>query len=872
MNKAYIFFLIHCILSGLSAQIEDHKILNDSIIQPLEIQDSMMIDSAGRLLVSPDSIDVPVEYSAEQRVQFDYANKVIHLYKNAFIHYKSMQIKADYIRIEMNSNLAIATPLTDSTGMKTGIPEFTEGEKSFKAQKISYNFKTRKGTIEQVITREGDLFVHGEVTKFISAQATENQSDDIIYNQNAIITSCNAEHPHYGVYSNKQKVIPNKLVIVGPSNVRVAGVPTPLWLPFGFFPISKSARAGILFPKQYEYDDRGFGLAGIGYYLPVSDHLDLKFLVDVFFKGSFKVNVLGNYKTRYKYSGSFDLSLDNRIQEIPNTYITNVNRPISIRLRHNQEAGAHPYRSFGGSINIETNGFSKLVYSDPNRALQNILTSNFNYNYSFPNSPFTLAASMSHTQNNANHSLSITLPDLSLQMRSISPFKNKKRSVQAEKWYDRINVSYNAQVRNTINTTDTSLFSSKTLDTLQYGFRHRADVNASFKFLKYFNISPNISYNEELSFFSQTRQLLNKIVVDTINNKTYYGVQEITVRKDFNSFRTINTGASINTQIFGQILSSKGWFRGIRHQITPSVSFNFSPDYHKSPFNYYRTVDTDLRDSLNKKSEYLIFAKSPFGTASVPNENFNISFSVSNRVELKYYSKKDSTSPKIPIIESFNFSGNYNVFADSFKLSLINGSGSQRLFKGITTLYYGLSIDPYGRDVVNGLEVRSKSFALKNNKRLGYVNSAFLNINSSMSFGQLIGLFSEEILKKRDANKPALQELFYDFNINHIINFRHQRLATGKDTIVRSLHNLTINGSIPLSAKWKLNITNISFNFDNQGLQYPSLGLERDLHCWVMRFDWSPQFGYYSFFLGVKPGSLEFIRLPSNQSFSGSRR
>jgi hypothetical protein len=872
LNKAYIFLIIHFLGTGLSGQVIDNNTLIDSVIIPAENQDTLILDADGRLWISSDSIDVPVDYSAEDKVQFDYANKLIHLYKNASIRYKTMHIKADYIRIEMNSNVAIATPLLDSAGNKTGIPEFTEGLQSFKAQKIQYNFKTKKGKIEQVITREGDLYVHGEVTKFISAQGKEYQSDDIIYNKNAIITSCDAEHPHYGVYSSKQKVIPNKLVIVGPSNVRVAGIPTPLWLPFGFFPISKNARAGILFPKQYEYDDRGFGLAGIGYYLPVSDQLDFKFLVDVFFKGSFKVNVNGNYKKRYKYSGSFDLSLDNRIQEVPNTYFTNVNRPISIRLRHNQEAGAHPYRSFGGSINIETNGFSKLVYSDPNRALQNILTSNFNYSYSFPNSPFTLAASMSHTQNNANHSLSITLPDLSLQMRSISPFKNKKRSVQSEKWYDRINVSYNAQVRNTINTTDTSLFSSQTLDTLQYGFRHRADVNASFKVLKYFNISPNISYNEELSFFSQTRELLDTIVVDTVNNVTYYGIQEIRTRKDFNSFRTFNAGASINTQIFGQILSSKGWFRGIRHQMTPSVSFNFSPDYHKSPFNYYRTVDTDLRDTVNVKTEYLIFARSPFGIASVPNENFNISFSLANRVEMKYYSKRDSSAKKIPILESFNFSGNYNVFADSFNLSIINGSGSHRLFKGITTLYYGLSIDPYGRNVVNGKEVRSKSFALKNNNKLGYITSAFLNINSSMSVGQLIGLFSEEILKKRDAAKPALPELFYDFNINHIINFRHIRLSSGKDTIFRSIHNLTISGSIPLSPKWKLNITNISYNFDNNGLQYPSLGLERDLHCWVMKFDWSPQFGYYSFFLGVKPGSLEFIRLPSNQSFSGSRR
>lgn len=876
MNK--VLFYLTCLLFTLqsSAQIRERNPALDSLNVPTIPQDSLVIDQGRLLLVSPDSIDVPVDYSADDKVQFDYVNKIIHLYGNAIIHYKAMDIKADYIRIEMNTNLAIATPLVDSLGKKTGIPEFKEGDQSFKAQKISYNFKTKKGAIEEVITQEGDLFVHGEQTKFISKQSKDGNDDDIIYNKNAIITSCNAEHPHYGIRSNKQKVIPNKLVIVGPSHVEIGGVPTPLWLPFGFFPISNNARAGIIFPKEYQFDDRGFGLAGIGYYWPVSDHLDLKFLTDIFFKGSFRINVAGNYKKRYKYSGSFEVNFDNRIQEIPNTYDKNVIRPIRLRWIHNQEAGAHPYRSFGGSINIETNGFSKLAYYNPAQALQNVLTSNFNYNYAFPNSPFSLAASLSHTQNNISHSLSLTFPELSLQMRSISPFKNKNRAVQTERWYDRINVSYNAQLRNQINTTDTALFTSQTLDTLQYGIRHHADINASFKFLKYFNFNPNISYNEELSFHTQDRTFIRDTIVkyDSVAMRydSTFGYEVIQYNKEINAFRTFSFNAGINTQIFGQIVSSKGWFRGIRHQITPSINFSFSPDYHKSPFNYFKEVDTDTRPEFNRKKEYAIFAKSPFGEASFPNENFNIGFSVGNRVEMKYYSKKDTVAKKIPIIESFTLSGNYNVFADSFNLSVINGSGNNRLFKGITTLYYGLSMDPYGRDLVDGKEIRSKTFAVKNNKRLVYVTNAFLNISSSATIGQLVGLFNSEAQQKRDLSKPTLQELFYDFNIQHIINFRYERQVTGKDTIIRSLHNIAVNGTIPLTTNWRININNIAYDFDNKGFQYPTLGLERDLHCWVMKFDWSPQLGYYSFFLGVKPGSLEFIRIPSNQSFSGTRR
>lgn len=872
MNKVYLFLLIYLFGSTIHAQILDTLKPIDSLNSASIQGDSLVLKGGSLFLVSSDSIDVPVEYGADDKVRFDYINKVIHLYGHAFIHYKTMDIKADYIRIEMNTNLAIATPLLDSIGNKTGIPEFKEGDQAFKAQKISYNFKTKKGSIEQVITKEGDLYIHGEETKFISKQSKDSGGDDVIYNQDALITSCDAEHPHFGIYSKRQKIIPNKLVVVGPSNVVINDVPTPLWLPFGFFPISKNARSGILFPKRYEYDDRGFGLADIGYYWPISDHVDLKFLVDVFFKGSFKLNTSGNYKKKYKYSGSFTLQFENRIQEIPNDYKKNINRPISLRWNHNQDAGAHPYQSFGGSMDIETRGFSKLVYYDAARSLNNVLRSNLNYNYTFPNSPFSLSASMTHSQNLISHELNITLPELNVQMRTIAPFKKKNRISQLEKWYDRINLSYSSQIRNTLNTTDTSLFSSKTLEDLQYGFKHRADLNATFKLLKYFNITPSIAYNEEITFYSRELRLKDTVVYDSVRKDSIYGIEEEFLNKGFFPFRTFSTGASVNTQIFGQILSSKGWFRGIRHQMTPSISFNFSPNYHDKPFNYYRTVNTDLRDSFNTIKEYLIFAKSPFGETSVPGENFNIGFSLGNRIEMKYYSKKDTIAKKIPIIEGFNFSGNYNVFADTFKLSIISASGSNRLFKGITTLYYGLNMDPYGRILINGKELRSKTFAVRKNKKLAYVTSSYLNISSGMTIGQLVGLVNKEFLSKKDAAKPALQELFYDFNIQYIINFRHTRLESGKDTFQRTLHNLTINGSIPLTSNWRININNISYNFDKNGIQYPTLGLERDLHCWTMRFDWSPQFGYYSFVLGVKPGSLDFIRIPNNQSFSGATR
>ncbi len=872
MNKAFLIFIIQLSSCALIGQQRESAI-RDTASPPLKGKpDSLFLKGQDLFVLSKDSIVSPVDYGADAYIRFDYENKIIHLYENAYIHYGTMDIKAAYIRVDLNQNLATAEPKVDSAGQRSGIPEFKEGQQSFRAQRISYNFKSKKGLIEEIVTREGDLYIHGRETKFVSKQSKDSGGDDIIFNQGAIITTCDAEIPHYGIFSNKQKVIPDKVAVVGPSHVQIQGIPTPLWLPFGFFPISRSARAGILFPKEYTYDDRGFGLTNIGYYMPVSDYLDLKFLADVFFKGSFKIGVSGSYKKRYRYNGSFDLQFENRIQELPSSYLKNINRPISLRWTHSQEQGAHPYQSFGGSLNIETRGFSKLQSYNPVGALQNVLRSSLSYNLQIPNSPFQFSASMAHSQNLITHQLDITLPELNLQMRSISPFKSSSRISSGEKWYDRLTLSYNARFRNTANTTDTLLFSNEIFDQLHYGFKHGAGLSGSFRILRYFNFSPTVNYDEEISFFGQDIRLKDTIFTKPGDTTTIYGKLDTTLFKRIASFRTLHTSASISTQLFGQILSSKGWFRGLRHQLTPAVSFNFSPDYHKAPFNYFSTYDTDLRPEKNQPREYLRYTNSPFGSFAVPGENFNISFALSNRLELKYYSSKDSSSKKIALIENFNLGANYNVFADSFRLSMITGGGSNRLFKGIVTVYYGLALDPYGRELDGATERRTKQFALDVNKRLFIFQSAYININAGSTIGQLVSLVNKKAGQKASQGPPGLQDLFYDFSLQYILNFRFNRQQDGSEKWERSVHSLTMQGTIPLTRNWRVNISNISFNFDNGGLQYPSLGLERDLHCWLMRFDWSPQFGYYSFFLGVKPGSLEFIRIPSNQSFTGANR
>ena len=861
MNKIYLLFNIYMLVVPIYAQQVDSL-----------RQDSLVLKADSLFTLSKDSLSVPVHYAAKDRVRFDYQNRIIHLYGEALIVYQSMEIRAAYIRVELNNNLAIAEPAVDSLGRKTGVPEFKEGDQSFKAQRITYNFNTKKGFIEEIVTREGDLYVHGSETKFISKASKDSGGDDIIFNHHAIITTCDAEHPHYGIYSTRQKIIPEKVAVVGPSNVRIQGIPTPLWLPFGFFPISKKARAGLIIPKEYTYDDRGFGLTNFGYYLPVSDYLDLKFLGDIFFKGSYRISTAGGYRKRYKYNGSFDLQYENRIQELPASYKTNVNRPISLRWSHSQEAGAHPYQSFGGSVQIETGGFSKLQYYNVQAALQNVLRSTLTYSLNIPNTPFSLTSGLSHSQNLISKLVDLTLPELNFQMRSITPFKSKNPKTSVERWYDRITTSYSAQFRNSVHTFDSILFTNDVFDELRYGFRHGLDVNASFKLFKFLNFNPSIQYDEELSFFEQSIRLLDTTYLPPSGIDSVYGKLDTSIINRFNSFRTFSVSAGMSTQLFGQILSSKGWFRGIRHQLTPTISLNYSPDYHKQPFNYYSTVDTDTRPDKNVPKEYVRFTNSPFGNFSTPGENFNISFNLSNRLEFKYYSKKDSSAKKIPILENVNLTTNYNVFADSFNLSPIQLSGSNRFINNMITLYYGCTLDPYGRALVDGKEKRSKTFAINQNEKLAILSSAYINTTFSSSFQQILGLFRKSKASNPGGGPPSLVELFNSFTIQYILNYRHFRDELGIDHFEQSVNSLSIQGNIPLTKNWRVNLSNISYDWKTKSIQYPSLGLERDLHCWLMRFDWSPQFGYYTFFIGVKPGSLEFIRIPSNQNFTGARR
>ncbi|NOT37162.1 MAG: LPS-assembly protein LptD [Saprospiraceae bacterium] len=835
--------------------------------------DSLFLNGLFLYVASKDSVDKPVIYSSRDSIIFELSKKLIHLYGNANIKYQTMELNADYIVIDMNNNEVEATPLLDSLKSPTGVPKFKDGDQSFDAQNIRYNFKTKKGVVKEVLSKEADIFIHGEKSKFISKDS-EGSSDHTVYNEHGIFTTCDAGEPHFGIFSKRQKIIPNKLIIVGPSIVKIHNVPAPpFMLPFGFFPISKNKTSGLIFPRNYIFSpDYGFGLEGIGYYIPISDYMDLKVTTDFYFKGSFGLNTYMNYSKRYKYSGNASIEYDNFNRELSDSYITTKIRTLNLRLSHRQLSGAHPYRTVSGSIDFYLNPNSRLIQRDARSVLQNTAYSIFTMNYVLPNTPFSLNMGITHNLNFNTRIVNLTLPSLDVNMRPINPFKSKSKISQTEKWYEKITLNYNSKILNRVSTYDSALFNKNVLDTMQYGVRHNASIDINFKLLKYLNFVPSISYNEEWFFRNQekifdpdTQYVKNRF--DTTKLDTLFGAINTITSNKFGALREISIGASIGTQIYGQILSNKGWFRGVRHVISPTINFGFSPNYHRSPFNYYSTVDSDSRPSENKKIEYLRFQNSPFGTSTVAQERAVITFNINNRVEGKYYSKRDSTSKKINLLDNLNLGCNYQPNADSFKLSNISGFGRIGLFKGLTSINFGFSLDPYARIKDGDFERRVDTLSYKSNGRIFYLNNSDIGLATQFTIPQLIRLISGK--KATNEELPTFGSIFETFSIYHQLSYNFNRLRTGKDTFYQSVNTLSTNGVIPLTSKWKVTVGNIGYDIKNKSLTYPDFGFERDLHCWRMNFKYFPVNKAFQFFIGVNPGSLDFIKVPNNRNVVG---
>ncbi len=892
--KILFFFLVFTAWATcLNAQVPD-SILKKQILTPTNpsfLPDSIVKRIAKQqrdtpdviqttILYSKDTLDAPVEYGSKDSLIFDNVNNLVHLYGAAYVNYKNLKLTAAYIIIDLKNNIATAKPLPDSVGKMRGLPNFKDDSQEFTAGEMRYNFRTQKGVVKDVTTKYNDAFVHGGLSKFVSGKGDSTKRNDVAYSTDAIFTTCNAEHPHFGIHSSKQKVIPNKLIVVGPSNLVIGDIPTPLWLPFAAFPLSSGKRTGLIFPRDYEYNKTfGFGLRNMGWYFPLSDNYDLTLQGDAYVRGTWGLRATSNYVKTYRFTGRFEVGYQSIISEDEKARLSR-SPSWNLSWSHSQDQRANPIFSINANVNMQGSkskqfsNYRSTTYNDFKNATTSTLSSSIGFTRTFPGKPFSLTGGMSATQNTSTREMTIELPNLDFRVQTIFPFKKQKR-IGNEKWFEKVSLQYSSSLRNRLQTQDSvSLFTKKALENLQFGIKHDLSSNVNFNLFKYFNLSPSVSYNESW-YMKQFRQSFNpndiRISKDTIYNRdstdftirndtTLYGKVDTIKKNGFYRVNQFSLGASLSTRVFGTVQFKRGWLRGIRHTMTPSIGFSYSPDYRR----YEDSIQTDFRNPF--RQVYNLYQNAIFGAPSTGGKQAALTYSLTNLFEMKYFSKKDSTFKKAKLLENVNIAGSYNFVADSFRFSQIAMGTGTNFFKGLTTLSVSVLLDPYGKDSKGN---RVKEFALKRNGKLLNLVNATLNLNSSLSIGDIKRLLKgtvddQTLMRKPKVGEESLTDMLESFRMSH--NFSVSRTSiSGRDTTIFQ-NALYTSGNIPISKKWKINVGNIGYDFSSKRLTYPDFGFFRDLHCWEMGVNWQPTRGTYSFYLRVKPGTLDFLKIPYNKT------
>jgi len=918
INKKLSFFycfilqiICSCILTTeLSAQVKNDSlnVITSDSTKKLP-KDSIVIKKP--LNISKDAIETEIDYTAEDSVIVDNESEIIQLYgmgRKATLKYETFTLKADYIEINRKNNVATAYGMPDSTGKIMGRPEFKDATQTFLSDALKYNFKTKKGIITEAKSKQNDLYVHSTTAKIIPDSIhldSLGNSKQIIYNKNAFITTCNAVHPHFGIRATKLKLIPDKLAVIGPSILELGGIPTPLVLPFGVFPISKNKRQGILIPNNYENSPNlGIGILGLGYYIPINDQINLTLRTDLYFRGTIRLSANSDYYKRYKFRGNINLSFARNVTEVEGK-----NQSVyafGLRLNHSQDQAAHPTRTFGGSINIQTQSFQQVNRNDYRSVTDNSLSSNFSYNQRFPGKPYSLSVSMSHSQNTRTREMTINLPNVDFNVNTIFPFKNNKR-VGTEKWYDKIAMQNSVRLQNTFKTTDTTLFTAKTLNDAQFGIKHSGSINASFTVAKYFIVTPNISFGDYYYLKSITKSFdaNNKTIrIDTIYNSdsTRFdtvatilsnGKIDTTVNRGLKPLFEYNLGVSMQTKIFGTLQFKKGWLRGIRHVITPSVGFNYTPNFSTKQWNYFDSLRTlDLLGKWNS-SLYSKYEGAILGYPSNTTKSMSLNFSLTNNFELKYKNSKDTVSKKVKLLENIYISGSYNMAADSFQFSQISMSTNTNLFKNFTNVNLSATFDPYAKDYTGNFPKRLKTFEWDKNRRLLRFEYFSMGITNRATVRQIRDIFvkkptdndnapqqsnssnlqrgekknnNESITPTTEKKEQSLADIFDNFSINHNYTINVTKTLKGRDTLVIGSNSLNLQGELKITDKWSIRFGNIGYDFKYKSITYPDLTIYRDLHCWEIGGSWQPQRGTYSFYIRAKPGSFGFLNVPYNRN------
>jgi len=850
-------------------QLRFDSIVADSLSSDTLFSDTLFMDQEDE-----NALQSEVKYLSRDSIRFDISHQKAYLYGDAEVYYETTILKAEYIELDMKSSTVFAKGAVDSLGKLVGKPVFIDDGQEFSTETITYNFETKKGLITDVITKEGEGFIHSDTAKKFE--------DDILYIKNGAYTTCDLPHPHFAIKSPKIKIIPDDKIVTGPAYLTIADIPTPLAVPFGLFPNKKGRSSGILIPTYGESTYAGFFLKEGGYYFGINDHIDLALRGDVYSKGSWAARAYSTYKKRYKYNGDLSFRYSTFKFGEPELPEFTQQEDYFLTWTHKQDPKARPTSRFSAKVNAGSSSYNKFNSNNSADYLKNTFQSTIAFSKSWSGKPYNFAANVEHSQNTITKKVDLSLPRIMFSVNRFAPFKSRK-GTGSKKWHDKIGISYRMDAINKISTYDSLLFTETKMSDFSNGVKHSLPINTSINIFKYLNLSPTFNYTDRWYF-----QTIEKTWVDDTlftETDTIIGYVRSDTVPGFRSASDFSFNAILKTRLYGMMQFKSKNIKAIRHVLTPNVTFSYRPDFGDKQWDHFREVQIDTLGTVQSYSRYGDYTTWRGVYGQPQSGKFGVlQFSLKNNLEMKVSSKKDTANPikKIMLIENLTLSSNYNMALDSLNWSDLILSGYTRLINNNLYVKYAASFDPYVlvQDSI-GNTYNVNRFEVNENGRLARIRNSdwYFSLNMKLGPDMFKKNTTEPVQQSSTVGTPEELEMinnnledYIDFSIPWSLNISYNLSYLNKyyyaSSVVRDsvsdqvIQTLAFSGEINLTDKWRIGFRS-GYDIKNEEFTYTTIDIYRDLHCWEMNFNWVP-FGFnqsYNFGIKVKSSVLQDLKL-----------
>lgn len=842
-------------LPGELPQQENSPAIADTLLSDFSA-DSLLLNAADTSQTdtvvsnrSESALNSPVDYQAEDSVIYDVKEKKVLLFGNAVVTYEDIKLEAHFIEYGFESNQVLAKGIIDTAGSKVGYPVFTEGSSSFDADTIRYNFVTKKGLVHKVYTNEGENYVRSSVSKY--------HANGQIHNYKGVFTTCNKPNPHYAFHFKRLIMIPDDKIVSGGAIMKFRKIPTPLMLPFGFFPLEDKEKSGVLIPTWGDSPDLGFFLLNGGYYLPINDHIDTKFLGDIYTGGSWALRNFTNYKKRYRYSGDFNFDYNRQRRGDPDFDNLSINTQFFVRWNHMQDPKARPDSRFSANLNMgSSNAFTNHLNSSQQDFLTNTFQSNIQYSKSFPGRPYSMSINARHSQNSRTGRYDFTLPQFTFNLSRVFlplSFLRANKTGQ-QKFYEKIGFTYQANFENRLSATESQLsFNNADFLRSQFrnGIRHSGGLSTSIK-AGPFAFNPSFNFTERWYFQSISRSLDPETLLsrtDTLSG--FYRAGDWSLN------------GNLTTKIYGMYQFKGEKIKAIRHVITPTIGMNYRPSFDTRVFGFFGDNGTL---SSYSPFETGIYGQPPTRAAGVVN------MSLVNNIEMKGAAARSDTTGaatrKMKLIDNLTFNTSYDAFRDSLRWSNVNISGRTTLFKklniNLNSSFTPYSYDESGRTINQSMWTDRGRLLRFSNANLA-IGGSFQSKNRTND-RENSDRASDEEMEFIESNP----QFFVDWNVPWTVNLNYTMSANRSfflqsGNLVDSLivqQSIMLNGDITVFERWKIGV-NSGFDFVTKQPTTTTITLYWDLHCWELQASVIP-FGIrrsYQIHINVKASVLQDLKL-----------